>query len=475
MKEEEIIKQIKKDRNLRIGLTTERFYWFFVVYFTPYLKYPLASFQKEILNLVQDSGNELLVVVAFRGSAKSTIVTLAFVIWCVVTGRKRYPLILSLNQQRVQQALFNIRQEFEKNALLLQDFGPFYKMDDEWSYSSLFFSHLEARITAISTGEGFRGLRERQFRPDVVISDDIEDVQSANSSDARAKLWQLLNAELLPIGDVGTKFIFLGNLVHGESALMRLKKLILEKKLKGIYREFPLYDDNKNILWKEKFENWEDIENLRKQIPNDEDFQREYLIKPVPPGNRVIKKEWICYYDPSQIIERDDFRYYLVSVDPAVTLSSSADNTAIIVFAVYGWHEKLKIYVQPNPINKKMEMPEIIEEIKNIKASLGKSVVEIIVEGVAAQKGIAQTLVAQGIEAKEFNLNGQDKRARLSMCSPLIKNATVLFANKGNEELIQQTLYFGSERFDDLVDALSMGLNSLTEELTKSPFMYAFV
>lgn len=466
--EEEIIKKIKNDRDFRIKLTTESFYWFFVTYFTIYLKFTLAHFQKEIISLAQEQ--QFLVIVAFRGSAKSTIITLAYVIWCIVTKRKKYPLILSLNQQRVQQALFNIRQEFEKNILLIQDFGPFYRMNDEWSYSSLFLSYLEARITAISVGEGFRGLRERQFRPDLVISDDIEDVQSASSTEARAKLWQTINSELLPSGDVGTKFIFLGNLVHGESALMRLKKLILDKKLKGIYREYPLYDTDKRILWKEKFETWEDIKKLKRSIPSEEDFLREYLLKIVPSGNSVIKPEWITYYDPSLPIERKDFRYYLISIDPAVSLGTTADKTAIVVFAVYEWDEELKIYIQPNPLNKRMGMPQIIEEVKVIKKLLGNAVIKIIVEGVAAQKGIAQTLVAQGIEAEAYNLNGQDKRARMAMCSPLIKNATALFSKNGNEELTHQMIYLGAERYDDLADALSLGLNFLTEELTRPKF-----
>lgn len=475
MTEEEIIKNIREDRNIRNRLCWESFYWFFLIYFTIYLKFPLAHFQKEIIQLVQDDKNPFLVIVAFRGSAKSTIITLAYVIWCLITGRKKYPLIISLNQQRVQQALFNIRQEFEKNTLLIQDFGPFYRINDEWSYSSLYFSYLEARITAISTGEGFRGLRERQFRPDLVVADDIEDVQSASSSDGRAKLWQMVNAELLPAGDLNTKFIFIGNLVHGESVIVKLKNLILTGKLNGLYREYPLYDENKNILWPGKFPTWQSIEDFRKEIPSDEDFQREYLLKIVPPGNRVIQENWIKYYDISKAQgEGLEFRYYLISVDPAVSLNETADKTAIVVFAVYGWDEELKIFIQPNPINKRMEMPEIIEEIKRIKASYGRSTVEVLVEGVGTQKGIAQTLLAQGVDTKEFNLNGQDKRKRLSMASPLIRNGTALFPDQGNEELIQQLVYFGSERYDDLADAVSMGLNCLTEELTRPQIFWAF-
>ncbi|MFZ5427092.1 MAG: hypothetical protein ACOZEN_08955, partial [Thermodesulfobacteriota bacterium] len=50
--------------------------------------------------LVDHPDGQRLAVAAPRGEAKSTVVSLIFVVWCVVTGRKRYiPLIADAFEQ----------------------------------------------------------------------------------------------------------------------------------------------------------------------------------------------------------------------------------------------------------------------------------------------------------------------------------------------------------------------------------------
>jgi len=46
-----------------------------------------------------------------------------------------------------------------------------------------------------------------------------------------------------------------------------------------------------------------------------------------------------------------------------------------------------------------------------------------------------------------------DKRARLESVAPFVKDGTVIFPERGCEELIEQIVNFGSEEHDDLVDA----------------------
>jgi predicted phage terminase large subunit-like protein len=454
---QEIITRLKTDRSYRKELCRQSFKWFFLTYFTHYIQYELAPFHHEFFKLLE-TDEKLVVIVAFRGSAKSTIVSLAYVIWAIV-GRmkKRYPVLFSLNQQRAHQLLFNIRQEFEKNDLLRSDFGPFGKDSDEWSYNSLLLSPYGARITTLSSGEGFRGLRERQYRPDLIIGDDIEDVSSTKTKESRDKLWQTINGELIPAGDLDTKIVFIGNLVHEDSAMMRLKKLVLSGKLKGEYREYPLYDANKQALWKDKFPTWNDIKKLEATIPSYTDFQREYLINIIPEGDRVVFPEWLHYYDPTMPFAGKDFQCFLISIDPAVSERSSADKTAILIVRIYGYGKDTKIYILPHPTNKRMSWPDLVKEVKLLKDSLGAhATVKIITEGGGQQKGLAQILQAEGLPVEEIIIQGQDKRTRLAMASNWIKNGNILFPNTGSEELVNQILYFGTERYDDLVDSFSL-------------------
>ena len=63
------------------------------------------------------------------------------------------------------------------------------------------------------------------------------------------------------------------------------------------------------------------------------------------------------------------------------------------------------------------------------------------------------------VEAKGVNISN-DKRSRLELSSPLFQMGKVLFHNdRKSAEIIQQIVGFGVEKHDDLVDALSMGLN----------------
>ena len=48
----------------------------------------------------------------------------------------------------------------------------------------------------------------------------------------------------------------------------------------------------------------------------------------------------------------------------------------------------------------------------------------------------------------------KDKRARLRVAARYIRNGTVKFPRSGCEQLLNQLFGFGSEKHDDLVDAL---------------------
>ena len=62
------------------------------------------------------------------------------------------------------------------------------------------------------------------------------------------------------------------------------------------------------------------------------------------------------------------------------------------------------------------------------------------------------------LERRAFSVQAmhpiKDKRARLRVAARYIKNGTVKFPRTGCERLLSQLFSFGSEKHDDLVDAL---------------------
>ncbi|MGB9458520.1 MAG: hypothetical protein WCB12_20895 [Bryobacteraceae bacterium] len=62
-----------------------------------------------------------------------------------------------------------------------------------------------------------------------------------------------------------------------------------------------------------------------------------------------------------------------------------------------------------------------------------------------------------------------DKRSRLLVVAPCIKNGTVLFPRSGCEQLLAQVFGFGVEAHDDLVDALVYFILGLVERGLEMP------
>jgi phage terminase large subunit-like protein len=62
-----------------------------------------------------------------------------------------------------------------------------------------------------------------------------------------------------------------------------------------------------------------------------------------------------------------------------------------------------------------------------------------------------------------------DKRTRLRVAAPFIKNGTVLFPRAGCEQLLGQVFHRGVESHDDLVDGLTYLLRGLADEGLELP------
>lgn len=460
LNENELI-EIKKKRSVRKVLAKNSHFWFFTIYFGHYIGYPFAQFHHEMFSVTEDSTLKLAVLVAFRGSGKSTLMSLSYPIWAI-TGcqQKKFVLIVSQTQTQARLHLSNIKRELESNELLKNDIGPFQEISEEWGATSIVLSNFDARIAIASTEQSIRGMRHGQYRPDLVICDDVEDLNSVKTREGRDKTFQWLTGEVFPIGDKTTKIVIIGNLLHEDCLLMRLKSAIENNKLNGKFLSYPLVDENETILWPAKFPNMEAIKNLRETIGTESAWYREYLLKIISDASRVIHPEWIHYYD--EITNTKDFQFIGTGVDLAISQKESADFTSMITAKVYGRKENLRIYIQPNPINERLDFPQTIERVKSLTEVLGRES-KIFIEDVGYQKALIQQLSSQKINCEGVGVGGQDKRCRLTLISHLVEQGVVLFPKFGAEELLLQLVGFGIEKHDDLADAFSLLLHKILE------------
>lgn len=478
--ETKLISKMMKDRLVRTAITKDSFLYFFHFYYAHYVKYDTADFHKEIIHYLEKSDKDSLYVVAFRGSGKSTMVTTAYPIWAILgKQQKKFCVILCQTQAQAKQHMMNIKRELEDNALLRKDLGPFEEEGDEWGSKTLVFSKQGARISVASLDQSIRGLRHHQYRPDLLICDDLEDIQSTKTRESRQKTYDWIHGDVIPLGDRNTRLVIVGNLLHEDSMLMRIKDEIDTGKKRGTFLEYPLIDKDDQCLWPGKYPTKESLEEERLKIANEVAWQREYLLRIIPTDEQVVHREWIHYYDEVPINRTDSEGWPLnkgvrIGVDLAISEKETADYTSMVSGRIIGEGSKTEIYILPNIINKKMTFPETVETCKALYASFmgtGRNAT-FVIEDVAYQKALPQQLKTEGILDVKSGRPMTDKRSRLALTTHLIQSGRVLFPRHGAEELINQIVNFGVEKYDDLADAFSILILNCIEQPTVTPRIY---
>ena len=128
---------------------------------------------------IAEGSDKVSIVMAFRGSGKSTILNLSNTLWSILGIRqKKFVLIISKTRLQSQAHFDNIKSELEENDLLKQDLGPFKTSSTEWGALSIELPLYNAKIACIGSLQNIRGLKYKSRRPDLIICDDMEDITS---------------------------------------------------------------------------------------------------------------------------------------------------------------------------------------------------------------------------------------------------------------------------------------------------------
>ncbi len=280
----QFVESIRDNQKIRQRLGYEDPFYFSLLYLKHHFNYPLAPFHLEMFHLIRQTECDFIVVMAFRESGKSTILNTANVLWSIL-GKpgKKFVVIMSKTQEQAKNHFANIKSELMNNQWLKEDFGPFTERPEEWNKLSLELEYHGAKILSVTPSESVRGMKHLQYRPDLIILDDVEDAQSVRGDSTRGEtMYQKFSGELVPLGSGSTRIVVLGNLLSvafsDDHLVLRLRKDIVDEKLKGIFRGYPLIDNNGTCLWPGKYPTRNSLKVLRDKLTRGT-WQREYLLK----------------------------------------------------------------------------------------------------------------------------------------------------------------------------------------------------
>ncbi len=432
------------------------------------MKCPPAPFHADFSLLLQDWNVKFLEILGFRGCAKSSFAVLAFPIWAMLNNLSHYTLLLADTFPQAKTHIQNLRDELESNKLLIQDFGPFETQDDEWTKTDIIVRRYNSRISARSSGQKVRGIIHKQWRPQLIIGDDLENQKSVRTKEQRDKTYRWFIGEALQAGDVGTKAVLTGNLLHTDSLMSRVKQEIDDGRRDGVVREYPLLKDGV-IQWLGKYPDMAAVEKKRREMVDHTIWLREFLLKVVPEDGQEVKDEWIRYYD--SLPADGEVNAKGVGVDLAISKSETADYTSMVTAVSAYLDGSIKIFIRAYPVNERLSHFETIERAKALHIAEGSSA-QFFVEEVGYQKAAIEGMERAFIPVHPMKPGGRDKRARLRSVAMYIQNGTILFPKTGCEDLIIQMTHFGVETHDDLVDAFVYAILGLVEYGLQRPEVY---
>ena len=180
---------------------------------------PFAPFQHEIFSLLTKF--QRIAIGAPRKHGKSSALTFGYVMWKLFCDpNSHFIILIANNYANACKFLEPIKLEIEENKLLKDVFG--LQKSDKWSENEI---ELKCKKKVIVGGNDFkiRGQKYLQYRPDLVLADDIEDDELVRSEVRRGDLEHWLAVAVEPaMSQESSQIIFIGTVLHRDSQLSKL-------------------------------------------------------------------------------------------------------------------------------------------------------------------------------------------------------------------------------------------------------------
>ncbi len=474
-----------KEERIQRGLADP--FFFYATYLPHFFGNDKADWHDEYVGDLQLT-DQLLAVTAQRDGAKSTILFAEIVRW--ICYRKHKLIIYRLDSlEKAEFYTERILIEFQHNPRLRHDFGALVTKDasrrdfvcsDPKTHATI------TRIVAFGAGMSLRGFINENTRPDVIINEDLQDRDSAESEKRTNKeIRRLLHDARPALTVTGWKFIVIGNIICSNSLMDRLLdpkqyKAFLKRRYSAEYTdEFGV----RHSTWNSRYP-LSQLDKVRFEI-GDDAYEVEFLCRTVEVGSIFKAKRDIHRW--SSLPVEIDYSQVLVQVDPA--LSGFNDDTALGVLVNY-FHD--------------LDRPDYGTWCDENGEPFGEGTYTILLAVYCRQAGIDETITAsyeyyEQYHGTDFHIDGSvdkeivferffgayevktgkrlpiiydkfltSKEARIKALQPLMQRRRVLLPPGDSEDvknLIRQLTRFGkSGERDDGPDMLAAAVENLDPE-----------
>lgn len=440
-------------------------------------------------------------VAAPRGHAKTTDLTFKGTMHSTLYGYKHYPIIISDSSEQAEGFLDNIRVEFEENTAILEDFGAL--AGSVWR-SNVLLTKTNIKIEAIGSGKKIRGRKHRNWRPDLIILDDVENDENVRTPEQRSKLKNWFDKAVSKCGDDYTDIIYIGTLLHYDSLLaktlsnpayrsIKYKAVIRFSQADDLWQQWEtIFTDLSNddresdalaffqehkaamlegtqVLWEEKL-SYYDLMVMRVS-EGEASFNSEEQNEPINPDDCLFMEEWFDYYNEAEVNFGDPAFDFFGFIDPSLGKTKRSDFSAIVTLAKH--KASGYMYVVDADIERRHPdriIADVLAKERWLRASFGHGYRKLGAETNQFQWFLKEELAKASAKAGlylpiEEVQQTSDKVMRIQTLQPDVKNKYIKF-NRRHKRLLEQMTQFPMGAHDDGPDALE-GARSIAKKVKR--------
>lgn len=461
-------------------------------------RYPLTAADTKMISRLPGTRRA---VAAPRGHAKSTNLTFKGTMHSTLYGYKHYPIIISDSSEQAGGFLDNIRVEFEENTAILEDFGVL--AGSVWR-SNVLLTKTNIKIEAIGSGKKIRGRKHRNWRPDLIILDDVENDENVRTPEQRKKLKDWFDKAVSKCGDDYTDIIYIGTLLHYDSLLaktltnpayrsIKYKAVIQFSQADDLWQQWEtIFTDLSNddresealaffqahkeamlegtqVLWEEKL-SYYDLMVMRVS-EGEASFNSEEQNEPINPDDCLFMEEWFDYYNEAEVNFGDPAFDFFGFIDPSLGKTKRSDFSAIVTLAKHKGSGYM--YVVDADIERRHPdriIADVLAKERWLRASFGHGYRKLGAETNQFQWFLKEELAKASAKAGlylpiEEVQQTSDKVMRIQTLQPDVKNKYIKF-NRRHKRLLEQLTQFPMGAHDDGPDALE-GARSIAKRVKR--------
>ncbi len=421
-----------------------------------------------LFEVINDPTIQKLLVIAHRGFGKTSIFNYALPSQHIVFQKSRYIVPVSATSMQAEMQSENLKMELLSNVKIRQCLGEI-KSKDKFS-KEMWVTNNGTAVMPRGAGQQIRGILYRNWRPDLIIFDDLETPELVMSKEQRDKTKVWAFADMFNCPDLSEsptpkyRIIGVGTVLH-ESALLQ----DLKDDSSWTTIEMSLCDENFKSYWP-TFMSDESVTALADDFRRQgkvEVFYREFMNIANPIEDAVFRTEYFKYYEEHEMdFLTQESVQTVVIVDPAKTAKVHSAYTAIVGISFDVMSNN--IYIR-DVVNKRLYPEQIYDEaiamVQRLNACvLGVEVTsleEFIVQPLKneiSKRGLGIELVE--LKARSASLDGmraassdKGKIGRVGALAPYYRMGHVYHNKNSCGPLEAQLLAYPRPRHWDVMDA----------------------